>query len=93
MSVFFVHSFHFINKINYQFYLGGFFFTFVCKKIFQASTPSGENTDRNPMSMLSASLESLDQLETREKYLQLTFESLSGVEMDAAPGTFSHFFF
>lgn len=38
------------------------------------------------MSMLSVSSESLDQLVTREKYLQSTFESLSGAEMDATPG-------
>lgn len=52
----------------------------------EASTPSGENTDRNPMSILSVSSESLDQLVSREKYLQSTFESLSGVELDATPG-------
>ncbi|XP_071057236.1 WD repeat-containing protein 62 isoform X2 [Onthophagus taurus] len=54
----------------------------------EASTPSGENTDRNPMSFLSVSSESLDQLSNREKYLQSTFESLSGVEtMEAStPG-------
>ncbi|XP_017782013.1 PREDICTED: WD repeat-containing protein 62 isoform X2 [Nicrophorus vespilloides] len=49
----------------------------------EASTPSGENTDRNPMSILSVSSESLDQLVNREKYLQSTFESLSGAEMES----------
>ncbi|KAI4454792.1 wd repeat domain 62 isoform g [Holotrichia oblita] len=48
-----------------------------------ASTPSGENTDRNPMSILSLSSESLDQLASREKYLQSTFESLSGAEIES----------
>ncbi|XP_025834885.1 WD repeat-containing protein 62 isoform X3 [Agrilus planipennis] len=51
-----------------------------------ASTPSGENTDRNPMSMLSVSSESLDQIINREKYLQSTFESLSGGDVDNTPG-------
>uniref|UniRef100_A0AAR5Q0L6 MABP1/WDR62 second WD40 domain-containing protein n=1 Tax=Dendroctonus ponderosae TaxID=77166 RepID=A0AAR5Q0L6_DENPD len=46
-----------------------------------ASTPSGEN-DRNPMSLLSVSSESLDQLVSRERYLQSTFESMSGVETE-----------
>ncbi|CAH1118398.1 unnamed protein product [Phaedon cochleariae] len=46
----------------------------------EASTPSGENTDRNPLSLFSLSSESLDQLVTRERYLQSTFESMSGVE-------------
>lgn len=36
--------------------------------------------------MLSVSSEFLDQLVTREKYLQSTFESLSGAELAAAPG-------
>ncbi|KAK5638850.1 hypothetical protein RI129_013145 [Pyrocoelia pectoralis] len=52
----------------------------------EVSTPSGENTDRNPMSILSVSSESLDQIVNREKYLQSTFESLSGTELDASPG-------
>lgn len=47
-----------------------------------ASTPSGENTDRNPMSLFSLSSESLDKLVSRERYLQSTFESLSGIESD-----------
>ncbi|KAJ8969563.1 hypothetical protein NQ314_001684 [Rhamnusium bicolor] len=47
-----------------------------------ASTPSGENTDRNPMSLFSLSSESLDQLVSRERYLQSTFESMSGMEND-----------
>ncbi|CAH1107787.1 unnamed protein product, partial [Psylliodes chrysocephalus] len=46
----------------------------------EASTPSGDNTDRNPMSLFSLSSESLDQLVTRERYLQSTFESMSGVD-------------
>lgn len=50
----------------------------------EASTPSGENTDRNPMSMFSVSSESLDQIVNREKYLQSTFESLSGTEMETS---------
>lgn len=52
----------------------------------QASTPSGENTDRNPMSMFSVSSESLDQIVSREKYFQSTFESLSGTEMETSFG-------
>lgn len=35
--------------------------------------------------MLSVSSESLDQLVSREKYLQSTFESLSGIELDNIP--------
>ncbi|XP_049824929.1 mitogen-activated protein kinase-binding protein 1 isoform X3 [Aethina tumida] len=54
-----------------------------------ASTPSGENTDRNPMSLLSVSSESLDHLVNREKYLQSTFESMSGAENDMTPCTYS----
>lgn len=65
-------------------------FLVVSHKYLQASTPSGDNTDRNPMSMLSVSSESLDQLVSREKYLQSTFESLSGAELDAAPGKFEN---
>lgn len=34
------------------------------------------------MSLLSLSSESLDQLVSRERYLQSTFESMSGVETD-----------
>ncbi|XP_031332032.1 mitogen-activated protein kinase-binding protein 1 isoform X3 [Photinus pyralis] len=52
----------------------------------EVSTPSGENTDRNPMSILSVSSESLDQIVNREKYLQSTFESLSGAEVETSPG-------
>lgn len=37
------------------------------------------------MSFLSVSTESLDQLVSREKYLQSTFESLSGAELDTIP--------
>lgn len=33
--------------------------------------------------MLSVSTESLDQIVTREKYLQATFESMSGAEMES----------
>ncbi|KAL1501244.1 hypothetical protein ABEB36_006606 [Hypothenemus hampei] len=47
-----------------------------------ASTPSGENTDRNPMSLFSVSSESLDQLVNRERYLQATFESMSGADSE-----------
>lgn len=46
----------------------------------EASTPSGENTDRNPMSLFSLSSESLDQLVCRERYLQSTFESMERTE-------------
>lgn len=46
----------------------------------EASTPSGENTDRNPMSLFSLSSESLDQLVSRERYLQSTFESMERME-------------
>lgn len=37
------------------------------------------------MSLLTASFESLDQMVTREKYLQSTFESLSGAELETSP--------
>lgn len=68
-----------------------FFITLMHFLIFrQASTPSGENTDRNPMSMLSVSSESLDQIVNREKYLQATFESMSGAEMDT-PSKYIHY--
>ncbi|XP_060533650.1 mitogen-activated protein kinase-binding protein 1 isoform X2 [Cylas formicarius] len=50
-----------------------------------ASTPSGENTDRNPMSLFSVSSESLDQLVNRERYLQSTFESMSGADPELIP--------
>ncbi|KAJ8706269.1 hypothetical protein PYW08_010895 [Mythimna loreyi] len=46
----------------------------------EVSTPSGDNTERNP---LSGSCESLDTAGRREKYLKSAFDSLSGVEMDA----------
>lgn len=55
-------------------------FRYYYNYFFQTSTPSGENTDRNPMSLFSLSSESLDQLVSREKYLQSTFESMSGME-------------
>ncbi|XP_050299920.1 uncharacterized protein LOC126738571 isoform X2 [Anthonomus grandis grandis] len=48
----------------------------------QASTPSGDATDRNPMSLFSVSSESLDQIVNRERYLQSTFESMSGTETE-----------
>ncbi|XP_066991483.1 mitogen-activated protein kinase-binding protein 1 [Anabrus simplex] len=48
-----------------------------------ASTPSAETADRNILSMLSVSTESLDMVGQREKFLKNTFESLSGAEMDA----------
>ncbi|KAL3271990.1 hypothetical protein HHI36_022458 [Cryptolaemus montrouzieri] len=51
----------------------------------EASTPSGENTDRNPLSLFSVSSESLDQLATREKFFQTTFESMSGAETELTP--------
>lgn len=47
---------------------------------FKASTPSGDNNDKNSISMLSGSTESLETINSREKYLQTAFESLSGVE-------------
>ncbi|XP_045468515.1 mitogen-activated protein kinase-binding protein 1 isoform X11 [Harmonia axyridis] len=50
-----------------------------------ASTPSGDNTDRNPMSLFSVSSESLDQLASREKFFQTTFESMSGAETELTP--------
>lgn len=56
----------------------------------EASTPSGENTDRNPMSILSVSSESLDQIGNREKYLQSTFESLSGNELDTSQSKYTN---
>ncbi|KAK9872811.1 hypothetical protein WA026_019595 [Henosepilachna vigintioctopunctata] len=51
----------------------------------EASTPSGDNTDRNPMSLFSVSSESLDQLAFREKFFQATFESMSGAEAELTP--------
>ncbi|KAF5307413.1 hypothetical protein FQR65_LT06927 [Abscondita terminalis] len=53
----------------------------------EVSTPSGDNTDRNPMSILSASSESLDQIAHRERYLRATFESLSGAELETSPAS------
>merc|ERR1719305_1540294 len=44
------------------------------------STPSAENSDRNMASMLCVSMESVEQLGRRERFLQSTFESLSGGE-------------
>uniref|UniRef100_A0A2A4K135 WD repeat-containing protein 55 homolog n=1 Tax=Heliothis virescens TaxID=7102 RepID=A0A2A4K135_HELVI len=46
----------------------------------EVSTPSGDNTERNP---LSGSCESLDTAGRREKYIKSAFDSLSGAEMDA----------
>ncbi|XP_044734797.1 WD repeat-containing protein 62 isoform X2 [Chrysoperla carnea] len=51
-----------------------------------ASTPSGDNTDKNPISLLSGSTESLDTIANRGKYLQSAFDSLSGVEQDLTTG-------
>ncbi|CAG2054812.1 unnamed protein product, partial [Timema podura] len=48
-----------------------------------ASTPSAETGERNLLSMLSISTESLDFVGKREKFLKNTFESLSGTEVDA----------
>jgi len=42
------------------------------------STPSAEHSDRNMASMLCVSMESVDQVGRRERFLQNTFESLSG---------------
>lgn len=39
------------------------------------------------MSILSVSSESLDQIVNREKYLQSTFESLSGAELETSHGS------
>lgn len=47
----------------------------------QASTPSGDNSERN-MAALTISSESLDVISHREKFLKNTFESLSGAEME-----------
>ncbi|XP_035456107.2 uncharacterized protein LOC118280268 isoform X7 [Spodoptera frugiperda] len=46
----------------------------------EVSTPSGDNTERNP---LSGSCESLDTAGRREKYIKSAFDSLSGADMDA----------
>ncbi|XP_026739904.1 mitogen-activated protein kinase-binding protein 1 [Trichoplusia ni] len=46
----------------------------------EVSTPSGDNTERNP---LSGSCDSLDTAGRREKYIKSAFDSLSGAEMDA----------
>nr|XP_049707069.1 uncharacterized protein LOC110377737 isoform X3 [Helicoverpa armigera]XP_049707070.1 uncharacterized protein LOC110377737 isoform X4 [Helicoverpa armigera] len=46
----------------------------------EVSTPSGDNTERNP---LSGSCESLDTAGRREKYIKSAFDSLSGAEMEA----------
>nr|CAD7261667.1 unnamed protein product [Timema shepardi] len=48
-----------------------------------ASTPSAETGEKNLLSMLSISTESLDFVGKREKFLKNTFESLSGTEVDA----------
>nr|CAD7427073.1 unnamed protein product [Timema monikensis] len=48
-----------------------------------ALTPSAETGERNLLSMLSISTESLDFVGKREKFLKNTFESLSGTEVDA----------
>ncbi|GBP20543.1 Mitogen-activated protein kinase-binding protein 1 [Eumeta japonica] len=45
----------------------------------EVSTPSGDNTERNP---LSGSCESLDREARREKLLKSAYDSLSGAEMD-----------
>ncbi|KAF9407304.1 hypothetical protein HW555_012620 [Spodoptera exigua] len=46
----------------------------------EVSTPSGDNTERNP---LSGSCESLDTAGRREKYIKSAFDSLSAADMDA----------
>merc|ERR550534_980321 len=46
----------------------------------ECSTPSAENSDRNMASMLCVSMESVEQVGRRERFLQSTFESLSGGE-------------
>ncbi|XP_071441764.1 uncharacterized protein Wdr62 isoform X3 [Hetaerina americana] len=51
-----------------------------------ASTPSADASDRNLMSMLSMSTESLDHVGHREKFLKNTFESLSGGTEDGCEG-------
>lgn len=71
-------------------YIQGFFtlyYLYLCYffVFLKASTPSGENTDRNPMSLFSVSSESLDQIVNRERYLQSTFESMSGAENELTP--------
>jgi len=43
-----------------------------------SSTPSAENSDKNIMSMLCVSMESVDQVGRRERFMQSNFESLSG---------------
>ncbi|XP_026291187.2 mitogen-activated protein kinase-binding protein 1 isoform X6 [Frankliniella occidentalis] len=48
----------------------------------EVSTPSADTAERNLMSMLSVSSESLDIMGQREKYLKNTFDSLSGAEQD-----------
>ncbi|KAJ2943467.1 hypothetical protein O0L34_g12274 [Tuta absoluta] len=45
----------------------------------EVSTPSGDNTERNP---LSGSCESIDTAVRRKEYLKSAFDSLSGAEMD-----------
>lgn len=43
-----------------------------------SSTPSADNSDKNIMSMHGVSMESVDQVGRRERFMQSNFESLSG---------------
>merc|ERR1719507_106313 len=43
-----------------------------------SSTPSAEHSDKNIQSMLCVSMESVDQVGRRERFMQSNFESLSG---------------
>ena len=46
--------------------------------LFQVSTPSADTAERNIMSMLSVSTESIDRVGRRENFLKTNFESLEG---------------
>merc|ERR1712106_857179 len=52
-----------------------------------SSTPSAENSDKNIMSMLCVSMESVDQVGRRERFMQSNFESLSGGDDQSLPTT------
>jgi len=52
-----------------------------------SSTPSAENSDKNIMSMLCVSMESVDQVGRRERFMQSNFESLSGGDEQSLPST------
>eukprot|EP00092_Neocalanus_flemingeri_P014006 GFUD01015108.1.p1 GENE.GFUD01015108.1~~GFUD01015108.1.p1 ORF type:complete len:974 (+),score=215.91 GFUD01015108.1:67-2922(+) len=52
-----------------------------------SSTPSAENSEKNIHSMLCVSMESVDQVGRRERFMQSNFESLSGGDDQSLPAT------